>query len=117
MGCSDLQEGNAFRKRSGEHYFEAVEAFSQDHFPVEHEAQFLALCPLCAAMYKELVKKDDAAMTDLREALLNMDSLEAPLRLGDLETTIQFVETHLCDVKTILEEKEGARSSIGRQHG
>jgi len=33
-----------------------------------------------------------------------MDSLEAPLRLGDLETTIQFVETHLCDIKTILEE-------------
>jgi hypothetical protein len=33
-----------------------------------------------------------------------MDSLDAPLRLGELETTIQFVETHLCDVKTILEE-------------
>jgi hypothetical protein len=93
-----------FRKRNGEHYFEAVEAFSQDHFPVEHEAQFLALCPLCAAMYKELVKKDEAAITDLREALLNMDSLEAPFRLGDLETTIQFVETHFSDIKTILEK-------------
>jgi hypothetical protein len=55
-------------------------------------------------MYKELVKKDEAAMADLRKALLNMDSLDAPLRLGELETTIQFVETHLCDVKTILEE-------------
>lgn len=32
------------------------------------------------------------------------DSLEVPLRLGDLETTIQFVETHRYDVKTILEE-------------
>jgi len=64
----------------------------------------LALCPLCAAMYKELGKKDEAVMADLRKALLNMDSLEAPLRLGDLETTIQFVETHLCDIKTILEE-------------
>jgi len=104
MVCQICKKEMPFRKRSGEHYFEAVEAFSQDHFPVEHEAQFLALCPLCAAMYKELVKKDEAAMTDLREALLNMDSLEAPLRLGDLETTIQFVETHLCDVKTILEE-------------
>jgi len=53
-------------------------------------------------MYKEFVKKDEAAMTDLREALLNMDSLEAPLRLGDLETTIRFVEAHLHDMKTIL---------------
>jgi len=104
MVCQICKKEMPFRKRNGEHYFEAVEAFSQEHFPVEHEAQFLALCPLCAAMYKELVKKDEAAMTDLREALLNMDSLEAPLRLGDLETTIQFVETHLCDVKTILEE-------------
>ncbi len=104
MVCQICKKEMPFRKRNGEHYFEAVEAFSQDHFPVEHEAQFLALCPLCAAMYKEFVKKDEAAMTDLREALLNMDSLEAPLRLGDLETTIQFVETHLCDVKTILEE-------------
>lgn len=55
-------------------------------------------------MYKELVKKDETAMTDLRDALLNMDSLEVSLRLGDLETNIQFVETHLCDIKTILEE-------------
>ena len=69
---------------------------------MEYEAQFLALCPLCTAMYKELVKKDEAAMMDLRKALLNMNSLEAPLRLGYRETTIQFVETHLCDVKAIL---------------
>ncbi len=91
------------------YYFEAVEAFTNDIFPKEHEAQFLALCPLCAAMYKELVKKDEAARTDLKEALLNMDTLEPPLRLGDLETTIQFVETHLCDIKTILQEMEKAR--------
>jgi len=104
MVCQICKKEMPFKKRNGDHYFEAVEAFSQDHFPVEHEAQFLALCPLCAAMYKELIKKDEAAMDDLRKALLNMDSLEAPLRLGDLETTIQFVETHLSDVKTILEE-------------
>ena len=104
MVCQICKKEMPFRKRDGQYYFEAVEAFSQDQFPLEHEAQFLALCPLCAAMYKELGKKDEAVMADLRKALLNMDSLEAPLRLGDLETTIQFVETHLCDIKTILEE-------------
>ncbi|RLB93765.1 MAG: hypothetical protein DRH50_07410 [Deltaproteobacteria bacterium] len=108
MVCQICKKEMPFRKRDGEHYFEAVEAFSPDYFPVEHEAQYLALCPLCAAMYKELVKKDEEAMADLKEALLNMDSLEAPLRLGDLETTIQFVETHRCDVKTILEEIGGS---------
>lgn len=104
MVCQICKKEMPFRKRDGQYYFEAVEAFSQDQFPLEYEAQFLALCPLCAAMYKELGKKDEAVMADLRKALLNMDSLEAPLRLGDLETTIQFVETHLCDIKTILEE-------------
>ena len=104
MVCQICKEEMPFRKRDGQYYFEAVEAFSHDYMPMEHEAQFLALCPLCAAMYKELVKKDEAAMADLRKALLEMDSLEAPLRLGDLETTIQFVETHRYDVKTILEE-------------
>jgi hypothetical protein len=104
MVCQICKKEMPFKKLDGEYYFEAVEAFTKDILPKEHEAQFLALCPLCAAMYKELVKKDEAAMTDLREALLNMDSLEAPLRLGELETTIQFVETHLCDIKTILEE-------------
>jgi len=104
MVCQICKKEMPFRKRDGQYYFEAVEAFSQDQFPMEHEAQYLALCPLCAAMYKELGKKDEAVMADLRKALLNMDSLEAPLRLGDLETTIQFVETHLCDIKTILEE-------------
>lgn len=73
-------------------------------FHKEHEAQFFALCPLRAVMYKALIKKDEAVVTDLREALLNMDTLEASLRLGDLDATIQFVEPHLCDTKTILEE-------------
>jgi hypothetical protein len=106
MVCQICKKEMPFRKRNDEHYFEAVEAFFQDHFPMEHEAQFLALCPLCAAMYKELVKKDEPAMTDLRKALLNMDSLEAPLSLGDLETSIEFVETHFQDIRTILEEQE-----------
>jgi hypothetical protein len=44
------------KKRDGEYYSEAVEALSKDYYGKEHEAQFLALCPLCAAMYKELVK-------------------------------------------------------------
>jgi hypothetical protein len=104
MVCQICKKEMPFRKRNGEHYFEAVEAFSQDYFPMEHETQFLALCPLCAAMYKEFVKKDDAAMAELRVVLLNMDSLEAPLSLGDLESTVEFVEPHLQDIRTILED-------------
>ena len=45
--------------------------FPEDHFAKEHEAQFLALCPLCAAMYKEFVKLDENAMETLKEVLMN----------------------------------------------
>ena len=42
-----------FKKRDGEYYFESVEALSKAYFLKEREPQFLALCLLCAAMYKE----------------------------------------------------------------
>ena len=94
------------KKRDGGYYFEAVEALSRDHFPMEHEAQFLALCPLCAAMYKEFVKNDEDVMANLRNALVNTNEFEVQLRLGDLDTSIRFVEPHYHDIKTILEEQE-----------
>lgn len=104
MVCQICKKEMPFKKRDGEYYFEAVEALTKDHFPLENEAQFLALCPLCAAMYTELLKKDEAIMAEMRIALLNMDGLEVPLRLGDKET-IQFVETHWQDMRTILRER------------
>jgi hypothetical protein len=93
------------KKRNGDYYFEAVEALSKDYFSREHEAQFLALCPLCAAMYKEFVKLDDSAMKDLHYTLKNSDEPEVSLNLGELETSIRFVESHWQDMKTILQEK------------
>ena len=66
------------RKHDGEYYFEAVEALSRDYFAKEHEAQFLALCPLYAAMYNEFVKHDEGAMESLKNALMNSEALESP---------------------------------------
>ena len=95
-----------FRKRDGEYYFQAVEAFSRNHFTKEHEAQFLALCPLCAAMYKEFVKHDEEAMESLKNALINSEDIEVPLQLGELNTSIRFVERHFQDIQTIIEAQE-----------
>ena len=47
-----------FKKHDGQYYFEAVEALSKDHFPIEHQAQFLALYPLCTAKIKEIMKRN-----------------------------------------------------------
>ena len=103
MVCQICKEEMPFGKRDGEYYFEAVEALSKDYFSKEHGPQFLALCPLCAAMYKEFVKNDESAMQDVKDKLTDSDGLEIPLRLGELDTSIRFVETHRQDLKTILQ--------------
>jgi len=90
------------KKRDGEYYFEAVEALSMERLPKEHEAQFLALCPLCAAKYKEFIKNDEEAMAGFKKGLIDSDSPEIPVNLGDESRTVRFVETHWSDLKTIL---------------
>ena len=102
MICQICKDEMPFRKRDGEYYFEAVEALSRGHFTKEHEAQFLALCPLCAAKYNEFVKHDESTMDTFKNALINSEEPEVPLRLGELNTSVRFVETHYLDIKTIL---------------
>jgi hypothetical protein len=45
-------------------------------------------------------------MVGLKNALINNDDCEVPLHLGEIDTSIRFVETHYHDIKTILEEQE-----------
>ena len=106
MVCQLCENEMPFRKRNGEYYFEAVEALSRDHFTREHEAQSLALCPLCAALYTEFVKRDDEAMEALKQVLLDSDEPEIDLELGDRNSKLRFVEKHFDDIKTILSHKE-----------
>lgn len=100
--CQICKGEMPFKKRDGEYYFEAVEALNGDYFSKEHEAQYLALCPLCAAMYTEFVKRDPVAMEHVANVLLASQEPEVPLQLGDLNTSIRFVDIHFRDLKTIL---------------
>ena len=94
------------KKRDGKYHLKAVEALSKDYFSREHEAQFMALCPLCAPMYREFVKLDESAMKDLNHALKNSEEPEVSLNSGEIETSIRFVESHFSDIKTILGEEK-----------
>ena len=102
MMCQICKEEMPFKKRNGEYYFEAVELLSKHNFSKEYEAHYIALCPLCAAMYKEWVKKDKTAMQRLKEMIMKSDNPEIPILLGELETTLRFVETHFQSIKIIL---------------
>ena len=101
--CQICKGEMPFKKRDSEYYFEAVEALSGDYFRKEHEAQFLALCPECAARYKEFVKREEANLSQLHHTLLASDKPEVSLKLGELETSLRFVEIHWQDMKTILQ--------------
>lgn len=103
MICQICKEEMPFRKRDGAHYFEKKEVLSRNYLPKEHEAQYLALCPLCAAKYNEFVTTDDKVMAELREEIVGTENCEIPISFGDEKTSIRFVETHFFDLKTILE--------------
>ena len=101
--CQMCSKGMPFKKRnSAEDYFEAVEALGKGHFFKEHEAQYLALCPECAAEYKEYVKKDPKARETFHDALKNSDSPQIHLESHGRTIRIWFQEKHWLDLKTVL---------------
>jgi len=104
--CQICEEEMPFRKRDGAYYFEKKEVLSKKYLPKEHEAQYLALCPLCAAKYEEFVKTDDEVMADLREDIVSAMDYKIPISLGDEQTSIRFVEAHLHDLKVIIDDVE-----------
>ena len=106
MVCQICKKEMPFRKRDGTHYFEKKEILSRKYLQKEHEAQYLALCPLCAAKYEEFIKTNDDLMGELREAILRAEDYEIPISLGDDKTSIRFVETHYHDLKAIIEGLE-----------
>ena len=114
MLCQVCKEEMPFKKTDGKYYFVAMEAltikFKSDelpeyHFPKEFVAQYLALCPECAARFDyfvRTVRDGETIMEELRNHLINSEDLDFPLKLGELETSIRFVETHFHDLKEIL---------------
>ena len=101
--CQMCRQGMPFEKRSSnEDYFEAVEALSKKYFPKEHEAQYLALCPTCAAKYKEYVKRYKNTQEELYKVLKDSDAPEGLLELSSFPISIQFKEKHWQDLKTVI---------------
>ena len=103
MGCQVCKHEMPFKKRKkDEDYFEAVEALGKDYFPIEHEAQYLALCPVCSAKYKEYVKKDGLARQTLYNALKDSDVPEISFQVNGETIHIWFQEKHWHDLKTVI---------------
>ena len=105
MVCQMCREEMPFKKRDGQYYFEAVE--SVNTLPFEHHALYLALCPLCAAKFKELVKRDPSALDRFQTDLTSASEPSVSVRLGSEEASVRFVDTHFLDLRTILRNSSG----------
>ena len=101
--CQMCSKSMPFKKRnSDEDYFEAVEALGKSYFFKEHEAQYLALCPECAAKYKELIKKDSKVREDFHNKLKTSDVPLIEVKSNGETIRIWFEDKHWQDMKTVL---------------
>ncbi|MBF0095540.1 MAG: hypothetical protein HQL34_13475, partial [Alphaproteobacteria bacterium] len=105
MICQLCSNEMPFRKRNEEYYFVAMEALGREQFSREHHAQFLTLCPVCAAKYNEFVKSDDIALAAMKKAIIDADEPAIDVMLGTSAETLRFVEVHFDDLRTILREE------------
>ena len=67
---------------------------------------YLALCPLCAAKFRYLVKNDQSKMDSFLDNVKEIkENFEIPIELGVTGShSIRFVEKYLLVLKTILED-------------
>ncbi len=100
MVCQICKDEMPFRKRDNEYYFEAVEALKGGS--KEHASNFLALCPVCAAKFKEWIKKHDDSAKLFAERVLDEDGLDVSIDMCDKPYTVSFVEQHRIDLHAYL---------------
>lgn len=95
--CQACQDRLPFRLADGSYFFESVE-FLKD-LKRHHFQNYLALCPNHAAMYKYANPLED----EMKDRFLAMAGSEMDLTLADQRVTIYFTETHVVDLKAVID--------------
>lgn len=103
MVCQLCKKIMPFKKRNGEYYFEAVELLTKELISKESESLYLALCPTCAAKYKEYIKLDSNKIQTLIKQIRSSDIEEIAIET-DRSETLKFNPPHYLDIRTILSE-------------
>lgn len=113
MICQMCENEMPFRLSNGKHYFDAVQV--NDNDTAEMHQLKLALCPVCAAKYKYILKKNEDALEDFISSLVEEESpsfiFDVSIENGE-DHSIRFVELHLKDVRTILSDPVEVVSKI-----
>ncbi len=110
MVCQCCRKEMPFKLHDGSHYFEAVEF--DPRCDRELPGNHLALCPVCAAKYKNARKTEEAAMcAELSES----ETTEVRVVLAGTEERIKFVKVHRDDILAALAalDQTSPHTSIG----
>jgi len=67
-----------------------------------HHQNYLALCPNHAAMYMHANPSRD----EMRDRFLALDGSEMELSLADRSVTIYFTDTHIADIRVLVEVED-----------
>lgn len=94
--CQVCKKPMPFKLDNGSAYFERVEFLSD--LKKRHLQNYLALCPNHAAMFQYANNNKN-----LREMFLELTGNELKVVLAQEDTTIYFTETHIADLKKVIE--------------
>lgn len=103
MHCQACRKPLPFKIKDGSWYFEAVRLVNARK--QVHTANALALCPLCAALYKYArTTKNEAILDHLAGTIIDagVGLVEIPVVLDGKRVKLAFTGKHAIDVKTAL---------------
>ena len=103
MHCQACRKPLPFKIKDGSWYFEAVRLVNARR--QVHTANAIALCPLCAALYKYARgTKNEAIIDNLGSTVIDAGQglVEIPVVLDGKRVKIAFTGKHAIDVKTAL---------------
>jgi len=103
MVCQLCKKVMPFKKKNGDYYFESVELLTKEQICKESESLYLALCPTCAAKYKEYIKFDNSKIRTIVKQIQSNDIGEITIETDRTET-LKFNPPHYLDIRTILTE-------------
>ena len=98
--CQMCQDRLPFKLADGSYFLEAVEFLPG--LEKRHHQNYLALCPNHAAMYMHANPSRD----EMRDRFLALDGSEMELTLADRSVTVYFTDTHIADLRVILEVED-----------
>lgn len=111
MICQVCQGELPFKLPSGEYYFEKVRFL--DELVRNHRENYLALCPLHAAMYMHA----RTSPKSLLQALKDLNGRELKVTLAEKSETIYFTTNHINDIRAKVKSEEKNLSRCGRIDG